>query len=194
MLGNMGICDLDQEREADWALCRIVPCETRTSAALACMPEDEGVIDPDSEPDAQPQVIDLDTEMDREPDPRTEKLLTVLEEHPQYPPELRSWFSWFGDAWRKIELPRAVGLDAPTFQNHPEAEDRRSHETNHFLEARSRMDRDRLLSESLCHSAQRATIREPIRRLHAPMLKNQGNATASRCGRTTRNDETVKAR
>ena len=55
-----------------------------------------------NEPDAQPEVIDLDTE-DEEPDPRTEKLLTILEEHPQYPPSPRSWFG-FGDVWRQITL------------------------------------------------------------------------------------------
>jgi hypothetical protein len=67
----------------------------RESRASASSPEV-------NEPDAQPEVIDLDTE-DEEPDPRTEKLLTILEEHPQYPPSPRSWFG-FGDVWRQITL------------------------------------------------------------------------------------------
>ena len=92
MLGNMGICDLDQEREADWALCRIVPCETRTSATLACMPEGDGVtcLDPDQEPDP-------------EPDPYVEALVGVLVNHPPGPEQFLIRL-FFGSWWQELQL------------------------------------------------------------------------------------------
>ena len=87
MLGNMGIYDSDEEKGADWALCRLVPPETRTADALACLaaagplasspeatmqpPDDEGV-DPDAE-----DVTYLDLEPDPEPDP----CLEAVEKH-----------------------------------------------------------------------------------------------------------------
>jgi hypothetical protein len=64
MLGNMGIYNSDEEKEADWALCRLVPPETRA-------PDDEGV-DPGAE-----DVTYLDLEPDPEPDP----CLEAVEKH-----------------------------------------------------------------------------------------------------------------